>query len=661
MKRLSDDEPPKPKGRWARLMHMVDGSKKIRYSSIREARRAVLHFFIYIIFLALASLVTQTTNNVPMYYLNDAIHRQIIGRRVPMEPGLISKYSEIDSLDRYWDFVLYTFLPLLDTGDFRSTHKESIWKFTNETNQFDGIYGDLYHRVIMHGIVLLGPPRFRQIMVEGGHCKEYAPFSKYMDTCYATYTWSNERRTDYRGTKWVSMWEDGAMPIIGEIEVYLGAGYITSLSYDNKLNFRLVEHLRDTKWIDRSTRISLIELSLFHVNTRLFESVKLKVERPATGGLVPSYSLRSMRQETIFTDSNWAIRIASCSYYLMVVLFTFREIRLIKKYGFCKYIGNVVNLADFTCYVCSYIMLLIHVIRSFYHNNIMDIVKTSDRYINLDWASALAVVYNNIAAITIFLAWIRILTFLVFNRTMVIFVNVVRESTSEMVGFLLMFFAMLMAYAECGRALFGDKDEQFYNLESSILTMMRWVVGDSMYDSFKMKELKAGIYYMSFVIIVYALLLFAFLVIINCTYDEIQSSMQTRASKLGLLIRLFFRSLYDLLYFIFCGKRKKRAKDDEDLKSELASDQRIDPQEAAERAAMRRQLLQNPVTLSQSEYLPRRMECAAKRVKALEEVTGPVLKRLINYYYSLRREQGLPRVNIDISDLRGGALSPTFF
>ncbi|XP_064551367.1 polycystin-2-like protein 2 isoform X2 [Drosophila montana] len=585
MKRLSDDEPPKPKGRWARLMHMVDGSKKIRYSSIREARRAVLHFFIYIIFLALASLVTQTTNNVPMYYLNDAIHRQIIGRRVPMEPGLISKYSEIDSLDRYWDFVLYTFLPLLDTGDFRSTHKESIWKFTNETNQFDGIYGDLYHRVIMHGIVLLGPPRFRQIMVEGGHCKEYAPFSKYMDTCYATYTWSNERRTDYRGTKWVSMWEDGAMPIIGEIEVYLGAGYITSLSYDNKLNFRLVEHLRDTKWIDRSTRISLIELSLFHVNTRLFESVKLKVERPATGGLVPSYSLRSMRQETIFTDSNWAIRIASCSYYLMVVLFTFREIRLIKKYGFCKYIGNVVNLADFTCYV----------------------------------------------------------------------------STSEMVGFLLMFFAMLMAYAECGRALFGDKDEQFYNLESSILTMMRWVVGDSMYDSFKMKELKAGIYYMSFVIIVYALLLFAFLVIINCTYDEIQSSMQTRASKLGLLIRLFFRSLYDLLYFIFCGKRKKRAKDDEDLKSELASDQRIDPQEAAERAAMRRQLLQNPVTLSQSEYLPRRMECAAKRVKALEEVTGPVLKRLINYYYSLRREQGLPRVNIDISDLRGGALSPTFF
>ncbi|XP_030555871.1 polycystic kidney disease 2-like 2 protein [Drosophila novamexicana] len=632
-------EPPKPKGRWARLMQMVDRSKKIRYSSIREARRAVLNFFIYVIFLALASVVTQTTNNVPMYYLNDAMHRQVIGRRVPMEPGLISKYTDIDSLDRYWDFVLYTFLPLLSSGDFKSTDKESIWEFTNETNQFNGIYGDIYNRVILHGNVLLGPPRFRQIMVERGHCKKCAPFTKHMDTCYAPYTWSNERRSDYRGTKWVGMWADGALPIIGEIEVYLGAGYIKSLSYDNEFNFRLVKHLRDTKWIGRSTRIVLIELSLFHVNTRLFESVKLKVERPATGGLVPSYSLRSLRQETFFTDSNWAIQIVVCSYYLMVVLFTFREIRIIKKTGFCKYIRNTINLADFTCYVCSYIILLIHVERFFYLSSIMNIIKTSDRYINLDWASIVAVIYNNIAAITIFLAWIRILSFLVFNRTLVIFVNVVRESTSEMVGFLLMFIAVGMAYAECGMTFFGHNDKQFYNLESSLLTMVSLVVGEFRFDSFKVKETKTRIYFMSFVIIVYALLLFAFLAIINCTYDEIQASMKTRAFKLGLVIRLFFRSLYDLIYYIFCGKRKKRVKHDKDMKSELATDQRIDPQEAAQRAAMRRHLLQNPVTLTQTEYLPRRIECAAKRVKALEEVTGPVLKRLIGYYNTFRREQ----------------------
>ncbi|EDW64212.2 uncharacterized protein Dvir_GJ17340, isoform D [Drosophila virilis] len=564
MESLNEYEPPKPRGRWARLMQMVDSSKRIRYSSIREARRAVLNFFIYIIFLALASVVTQTTNNIPMYYLNDAIHRQVIGRRVPMEPGLISKFTDIDSLDRYWDFVLYTFLPLLDSGDFKSIDKESIWEFTNETNQFDGIYGDVYNRVILHGNVLLGPPRFRQIMVESGHCRKCAPFTKHMGTCYASYTWSNERRTDYRGTKWASMWKDGALPIVGEIEVYLGAGYIKSLSYDNELNFRLVEHLRDTKWIGRSTRIVLIELSLFHVNTRLLESVKLTVERPATGGLVPSYSLRSLRQETFFTDSNWAIQIVVCSYYLMVVLFTFREIRLIKKTGFCKYIRNTINLADFTCYL----------------------------------------------------------------------------STSEMVGFLLMFIAVCMAYAECGMTFFGHIDKQFYNLSSALLTMVRWVVGEFRFNSFKVKEMKTGIYFISFVIIVYALLLFAFLAIINCTYDEIQASMKTRASKLGLIIRLFFRSLYDMIYYIFCGKRKKRAKHDKDMRSELATDQRIDPQEAAERAAMRRQLLQNPVTLTQTEYLPRRMECAAKRVKALEEVTGSVLKRLIGYYNTLLREQG---------------------
>lgn len=161
-----------------------------------------------------------------------------------------------------------------------------------------------------------------------------------------------------------------------------------------------------------------------------------------------------------------------------------------------------------------------------------------------------------------------------------------------MVGFLLMFIAVGMAYAECGMTFFGHNDKQFYNLESSLLTMVSLVVGEFRFDSFKVKETKTRIYFMSFVIIVYALLLFAFLAIINCTYDEIQASMKTRAFKLGLVIRLFFRSLYDLIYYIFCGKRKKRVKHDKDMKSELATDQRIDPQEAAQRAAMRRHLLQ---------------------------------------------------------------------
>lgn len=188
--------------------------------------------------------------------------------------GSISIFNNIRNYEQFWDFIQFTFLPLLDRGDFKRNDSASIYKFTNETKQFDAIFGDIRNRTIMHGNVLLGPPRLRQIRVKEGQCKYHPVFSKYLPECYSPYTWFTEDRGEYEGIQWQSMSEAGVTPLWGEIEIYLGAGYIINFSYDNKENIQLAKRLRGEKWINRGTRLFLLEFNLYHVDTHLFELVK---------------------------------------------------------------------------------------------------------------------------------------------------------------------------------------------------------------------------------------------------------------------------------------------------------------------------------------------------------------------------------------------------
>ncbi|XP_034472034.1 polycystic kidney disease 2-like 1 protein [Drosophila innubila] len=201
----------------------------------------------------------------------------------------------------------------------------------------------------MHGNVLLGPPRLRQIRVKKGQCKYHPVFSKYLPECYSPYTWLTENRDEYKGIKWQSMSKAGATPLWGEFEIYSGAGYITNFSYDNEENIQLVKKLRQENWINHGTRLLLLEFSLYHVNTRLFELVKFMVEIPPTGSCIPMVKLRTLRRESFINNPSWLMSFITFAYYVFICSSSYREIFLINAMGFCNYIRVMINLADFSC------------------------------------------------------------------------------------------------------------------------------------------------------------------------------------------------------------------------------------------------------------------------------------------------------------------------
>ncbi|EDW12751.2 polycystic kidney disease 2-like 2 protein [Drosophila mojavensis] len=636
-----------------RIYLWLHHSKEIKYSTVRGARRAVVDFLVYVIFVALASVVTQMNNTKNMYYYNNALKRLLVERAINFEDDPNGKFENINNIDRFWDYILDVFLNILEKGDFRPNDPAAIYTFPNDTTFYNEIYGNMVERNIYHGNVLLGPPRLRQICVRDGLCSTNPVFSKNSPTCYAPYSWSGESRANHQGYQWVSMAQDGATPINGILDWYFGAGFIQMLTYNYRDNVEIIKNLRVNEWFSRNTRIVIIEFNIYHIMTDLLEIVKLRFEQPSFGGIFPSATFTALRRHSIFTTSDKTLQAVACCYFLMVIMYTVREIAIILRIGFKKYIHSFYNFTDFTSYLLSFMSLVMQVVYHFYIESIMQKKKQTDQYISLDWACFMGNVATYINGIAIFMIWIRMLTFLIINRTMTVFKKVLLRSVNELIGFTVVLLIIIMAYAECGLVLFGVNDAKFCSLSNSLISIMSLAASKFAYEEITDKnKVITRIYYISFVLLVYVLLvLHACLSILLAAYDEVSATVKTRKSKLIVVFRMFFISLYDLLYLVFCRKRKFRQKVDVDEEGEWEVDHHFIPQMVSSLTAKRKHPIKNPVTLTPDMYLPLRMKRVSKRLIILESVILPVLKRLLKYYSQLRKEHGLNEILFEQLDL----------
>lgn len=149
--------------------------------------------------------------------------------------------------------------------------------------------------------------------------------------------------------------------------------------------------------------------------------------------------------------------------------------------------------------------------------------------------------------------------------------KIVFQCKHDITGFLLLFVFILMAYASCGQVLFGGYDEQFRNGLTSVMTMLRWTVGDiRTKEATYSKEI--WIYYISFIILVYIILLFSFRAIIINTFTKIKKVVELSRNRLYDTLYLYFRDFSDWLYWFIWRKRIVRPQLDIDARQESAED-----------------------------------------------------------------------------------------
>nr|XP_017825916.1 polycystin-2 isoform X2 [Callithrix jacchus] len=368
---------------------------------------------------------------------------------------------------------------------------EDFWKFT-EGSLLDGLYWKMQpsnqteadnRSFIFYENLLLGVPRIRQLRVRNGSCSIPQDLRDEIKECYDVYSVSSEDRAPFgprNGTAWIYTSEKdlNGSSHWGIIATYSGAGYYLDLSRTREETAAQVASLKKNVWLDRGTRATFIDFSVYNANINLFCVVRLLVEFPATGGVIPSWQfqpLKLIRYVTTFDFFLAACEIIFCFFILYYLVEEILEIRIHK----------------------------LHYFRSFW--NCLDVLI------------------------------IVLFKFINFNRTMSQLSTTMSRCAKDLFGFAIMFFIIFLAYAQLAYLVFGTQVDDFSTFQECIFTQFRIILGDINFAEIEEANRVLGpIYFTTFVFFMFFILLNMFLAIINDTYSEVKSDLAQQKAEMEL-------------------------------------------------------------------------------------------------------------------------------
>ncbi|BFF96388.1 uncharacterized protein DMAD_13595 [Drosophila madeirensis] len=415
-------------------------------------------------------------------------------------------------------------------------------------------------RVFLHENLMLGPPRIRQIRVRRGSCYVNDAFIRYFNTCYAPYSKSTEETGGtHKSTAYMTMSQLDATPIWTLLNLYRSGGYTAELTYEKEANMKKIKDLKNLHWVDRGARLCVIEFNMYNENTDIFQSAKFIAEIPPTGCIIPQTHLCTVREYSFFTERSLFKMVCYIFWYVMVVYYTIFETKELRKTGFKIYYRSLLNVLDGIVLLFCYLAFGYNIWHTFHVQALTAGHRINEGFLSIDILCFWNNIYVDMMALLAFLVWIKIFKFISFNKTLVQFTTTLRRCYKDLAGFSLMFGIVFLAYAQLGLLLFGTKHPDFDTFTTSILTMVRMILGDFQYKLIEQANRVLGpIYFLTYILLMFFILLNMFLAIIMETYNSVKGEITTGRSHLGSYVYRKLGLAFNWIFYCCLRRRAQR-------------------------------------------------------------------------------------------------------
>ncbi|XP_055245077.1 polycystin-2-like protein 2 isoform X1 [Gorilla gorilla gorilla] len=538
------------------VLYLTGASKhKLHYRKEVEITTTLQELLLYFIFLINLCILTFGMVNPHMYYLNKVMSSLFLDTSVPGEER--TNFKSIRSITDFWKFMEGPLLEGLYWDSWYNNHQ--LYNLKNSSR-------------IYYENILLGVPRVRQLKVRNNTCKVYSSFQSLMSECYGKYTSANEDLSNFGlqiNTEWRYSTSNTNSPWHwGFLGVYRNGGYIFTLSKSKSETKNKFIDLRLNSWITRGTRVIFIDFSLYNANVNLFCIIRLVAEFPATGGILTSWQFYSVKLLRYVSYYDYFIASCEITFCIFLFVFTTQEVKKIKEFK-SAYFKSIWNWLELLLLLLCFVAVSFN---TYYNVQIFlllgQLLKSTETYSDFYFLACWHIYYNNIIAITIFFAWIKIFKFISFNKTMSQLSSTLTRCIKDIVGFAIMFFIIFFAYAQLGFLVFGSQVDDFSTFQNSIFAQFRIVLGDFNFAGIQQANPILGpIYFITFIFFVFFVLLNMFLAIINDTYSEVKAdySIGRRPDfELGKMIKQSYKNVLEKF-------RLKKAQKDEDKKTSKGS------------------------------------------------------------------------------------------
>ncbi|KAM8852625.1 polycystin-2-like protein 1 [Synchiropus picturatus] len=481
-------------------------------------RTTLRELVVYLVFLLDICLLTYGMTSSSTYYYTKAMTDLFVN--TAGESGV--KFQSINSMADFWTFAKE---PLLDG---------LYWtRWYNNQSMHNGDQSFIYYENM-----LLGVPRMRQIKIKNNSCHVHADFRDEISGCYDVY---NDRKEDdlqfglINGTAWTYHTEKEIKGSShwGLLTTYSGAGYYQDLGRTKEESVAMLAALVDNLWLDRGTRAVFVDFSTYNANINMFCVIRLVVEFPATGGAISSYQIRTVKLIRYITHWDYfilACEVIFCIFILYYIVEEILELRIHK----CSYFSSIWNILDILIILLAIVAIIFNIFRTVKVDNLLGtLLEQPEIYADFEFLAFWQTQYNNMNAVNLFFAWIKVFKYISFNKTMTQLSSTLGRCAKDILGFAVMFFIVFFAYAQLGYLIFGTEVETFSTFVKCIFTQFRIILGDFDYDAIDRANRVLGpIYFVSYVFVVFFILLNMFLAIINDTYSEVKEELSSQKDEL---------------------------------------------------------------------------------------------------------------------------------
>lgn len=561
-----------PVGCWTRFKRIIRGFWRTRQTEDTDSdpethvKTTLRELIIYLVFITILCILTFGMTNSTMYYYTKVMRDLFV--ETTMENR--NTFKDITTMKEFW---MYTTGPLSD-----GLYWEQYYNDQNVSKEEEDL-GYIYFEN-----KILGRPRFRQLRVKNNSCVVHDDFKSVIHECYAPYSPGAEDEEPFglkNGTAWTFQTEkelDGQSHW-GRITSYGGGGFTMLLKPTKGDTKKMIDVLKQNLWLDRGTRVVFIDFTVYNANINLFCIIKLVFEYPATGGCIPSFTFRTVKLIRYVTAFDHFVMACEGIFILFIIYYTIEEILEIKKHKL-KYFKSFWNILDIIVIFLGYVAIAFNLYRTFAVDNLLKgLLADKRQYANFDSLGFWQTQFNNMVAVAVFFAWIKVFKYISFNKTMTQLSATLNNCAKDVGGFAVMFFIIFLAYAQLGYLVFGTQVRDFSTFEDAIFTLFRIILGDFDFHALEAANRVLGpIFFITYVFFVFFVLLNMFLAIINDTYAEVKSNIATQKSEfeIGDYFKKGYQKMLDKLSF----KREKILDIQKALKSaDVNQDNKLDFEE----------------------------------------------------------------------------------
>mgnify|MGYP003572044798 CR=1 FL=1 len=382
---------------------------QVRLKRDREKRSKALikEVVIYVVFLFLISYIAWGHNDLNVYRMNDHLYAMFDA-------------SDVNDGNSFWSWTENTIIPnLYSMRDYRgdpTTKRER--KFT--------VDGYSYR---------VGPSRLRQLRIPPEKCKVAIEMAKSTQICNIAYSmFSQEEGTFEPG--WLSpngnytpqsklesaftyqtAFDLAGLPYWGYYTTYSGGGYIADMGITEGQAMSMMNQLKDSIWLDIYTRMIALEFTTYNPNVNLFSYILYTIEFPPIGGATPFPKVSSIQIYSGVGGDGALLLGAEIVYIFFMIYFIGAMVMQVKANGAKAYLAQPWNVCEVVIIIASIIALAMYIIKELLLATILDDLNANpEEYTNYMLLAEYMNIWNYVLGIIVFLATIKFLRILRFNK-----------------------------------------------------------------------------------------------------------------------------------------------------------------------------------------------------------------------------------------------------